>query len=58
VINRLATRLAMFAGTLGDGLGRVAVRLSHLSSPGVLAILCVAILTAVQHLLRAKRRSE
>ena len=58
MINRLATRLAMFAGTLGDGLGRMAVRLSHLSSPGVLAILCLAALTFVQHLLRAAKRQE
>ena len=48
----------MMAGAVGDGLSRLAARLSHLNNPGVLAILCVTALTAVQHLWRAAKRSE
>jgi hypothetical protein len=46
------------AGALGDGLGRVTSRLAHLNNPGVVAIVCVTVLTAVQHLWRAAKRAE
>jgi hypothetical protein len=54
----LATRLVAVVGALGDGLSRVTTRLAHLNNPGVLAILCVTALTAVQHIWRAAKRAE
>jgi hypothetical protein len=48
----------MMAGALGTGLSRLAARLAHLNNHGVLAIFCVTVLTAIQHLWRAAKRSE
>jgi hypothetical protein len=58
VPDRLAARLAAAVGTLGGGLSRFATRFVHLSNHGVLAVLCVTALAAVQHLWRVAKQPE